>query len=68
LSDRVLVMSRRPGTIIDEIAIEIPQRDNPIARRRDARFGDYVTQLMDRLDIAHVALEGALEREAELSK
>src|SRR5215469_4264433 len=34
LSDRVLVMSRRPGTIIDEIAIDLPQRDNPIARRK----------------------------------
>jgi NitT/TauT family transport system ATP-binding protein len=66
LSDRVLVMSRRPGTIIDEIAIELPQRDNPMARRRDARFGDYVAQLMDRLDIAHVSLqELALERETE---
>src|SRR6516165_3560814 len=54
LSDRVLVMSRRPGTIIDEIAIDLPQRDNPMARRRDAKFGDYVAQLMDRLDIAHV--------------
>ena len=31
LSDRVLVMSRRPGTIIDEIAIDLPQRDDPIA-------------------------------------
>jgi len=57
LSDRVLVMSRRPGTIIDEIRIEMPQRDNPIARRRDAKFNDYVAHLMDRLDIAHVALE-----------
>jgi len=64
LSDRVLVMSRRPGTIIDEIAIDLPQRDNPMARRRDARFGDYVAQLMDRLDIAHVVLES----EAELAK
>jgi NitT/TauT family transport system ATP-binding protein len=57
LSDRVLVMSRRPGTIIDEIRIEMPQRDNPIARRRDVKFNDYVAHLMDRLDIAHVALE-----------
>ena len=67
LSDRVLVMSRRPGTIIDEIAIDLPQRDSPIARRRDARFGDYVAQLMDRLDIAHVSLEDdvALKREAK---
>jgi NitT/TauT family transport system ATP-binding protein len=69
LSDRVLVMSRRPGTIIDEIAIALPQRDNPMARRRDAKFGDYVAQLMDRLDIAHDSLEhDALEREADTAK
>ena len=57
LSDRVLVMSRRPGTIIDEIAIDLPQRDEPIARRRDPKVNDYVASLMDRLDIAHAALE-----------
>ena len=70
LSDRVLVMSRRPGTIIDEIAIDLPQRDNPIARRRDAKFGDYVAQLMDRLDIAHVSLqeEAARQRDAEAAQ
>ena len=33
LSDRVLVMSRRPGRIIDEIAIDIPGRDDPLTRR-----------------------------------
>jgi NitT/TauT family transport system ATP-binding protein len=66
LSDRVLVMSRRPGTIIDEIAIGLSQRENPMARRRDARFGDYVAQLMDRLDIAHADIaDAALDREAE---
>jgi len=57
LSDRVLVMSRRPGTIVDEIAIELPQRDDPIARRREPKMNDYVARLMDRLDIAHAALE-----------
>ena len=57
LSDRVLVMSRRPGTIIDEIVIDMPQRDNPIARRHDAKVNDYVARLMDRLDIAHASLE-----------
>jgi NitT/TauT family transport system ATP-binding protein len=57
LSDRVLVMSRRPGKIIDEIAIDVPQRDNPIARRRDPKINDYVARLMDRLDIAHASLE-----------
>jgi NitT/TauT family transport system ATP-binding protein len=57
LSDRVFVMSRRPGTIIDEIAIELPRRDDPIARRHDPKVNDYVARLMDRLDIGHVALE-----------
>jgi len=59
LSDRILVMSRRPGTIIDEIAIDLPLRDNPIARRRDLKFNDYMAWLMDRLDIAHASLEQA---------
>src|ERR1700745_447780 len=66
LSNRVLAMSRRPGKIIDENAIELPQRENPMARRRDARFGDYVAQLMDRLDIAHADIaDVAPEREVE---
>ena len=41
-----------------------------MARRRDAKFGDYVAQLMDRLDIAHVSLqdEAVREREAETAK
>ncbi len=57
LSDRVLVMSRRPGAIIDEIKIDMPQRDDPIARRADPEVNDYVARLMDRLDIAHASLE-----------
>jgi NitT/TauT family transport system ATP-binding protein len=57
LSDRVLVMSRRPGAIIDEIVIDMPQRDNPIARRHDPKVSDYVARLMDRLDITHIAVE-----------
>jgi NitT/TauT family transport system ATP-binding protein len=57
LSDRVLVMSRRPGTIVDEIAIDMPQRDDPIARRANPRVNDYVARLMDRLDITHASLE-----------
>jgi NitT/TauT family transport system ATP-binding protein len=57
LSDRVLVMSRRPGAIIDEISIDVPQRDNPIARRADPKVNAYVGRLMDRLDIAHASLD-----------
>jgi NitT/TauT family transport system ATP-binding protein len=51
LSDRVLVMSRRPGRIIDELKIDIPDRDNPMARRRSSKIGDYVSRLMHRLGI-----------------
>jgi NitT/TauT family transport system ATP-binding protein len=57
LSDRVLVMSRRPGAIIDEITINVPGRDDPIARRADPKVATYVARLMERLDIAHAPLE-----------
>jgi NitT/TauT family transport system ATP-binding protein len=60
LSDRVLVMSPRPGRIIDEIAIDLPQRDNPLARRQDAKVHAYVARLMDRLDIGQLADRVAL--------
>src|SRR5438309_9306183 len=52
LSDRVLVMSRRPGRIIDEIKIGIPDRDDPLKRRTHPEITGYVNRLMDRLDIA----------------
>jgi NitT/TauT family transport system ATP-binding protein len=51
LSDRVLVMSPRPGQIVEEIAIDMPHRDDPLARRRDGKVAGYVSRLMDRLHI-----------------
>jgi NitT/TauT family transport system ATP-binding protein len=51
LSDRVLVMSRRPGRIIDELQIDIPGRDDPLARRTHPKVQDFVARLMQRLDI-----------------
>jgi NitT/TauT family transport system ATP-binding protein len=62
LSDRVLVMSRRPGRIIDEMAIDLPQRDDPLGRRKHAAVNDYVARLMDRLDIGDALLEGPAAR------
>jgi NitT/TauT family transport system ATP-binding protein len=53
MSDRILVMSRRPGRIIDEVFIDIPHREDPLRRRRDPRVEDYISRLMDRLDIGH---------------
>lgn len=60
LSDRVLVMSRRPGHIVDELRIELPQRDDPIARRQHPRIGEYLARLMDRLDIGEAMLEATM--------
>jgi NitT/TauT family transport system ATP-binding protein len=51
LSDRVLVMSQRPGRIIEVIPIDIPDRGNPMERRKSAKLGPYVATLMDLLHI-----------------
>lgn len=53
LSDRVLVMSQRPGKIIEEIDVELPSREDPMARRNDPALGAYVARLMTLLDIGH---------------
>ncbi len=55
LSDRILVMSQRPGTIIEEIRVDLPHRDQPIVRRRDARVGEYVARLMELLHLGDPA-------------
>jgi len=51
LSDRVLVMSRRPGHIIEEIPVDMPGRDNPMVRRQSDRLGPMIARLMSLLDI-----------------
>ena len=51
LSDRVLVMSQRPGRIVEIIPIAIPDRGNPMERRKSPKIGPYVAELMDLLHI-----------------
>ena len=51
LSDRILVMSARPGTILEEIAVDLPERSNPLARRRAPRVGEYLARLMELLHV-----------------
>jgi NitT/TauT family transport system ATP-binding protein len=51
LSDRILVMSKRPGTIIEEIEVALPDRNNPMVRRQHKEVGDYVARLMSLLHI-----------------
>ena len=61
LSDRVLVMSSRPGHIVDEIVIEIGHRDDPLRRRQDSKIAGYMSRLMDRLEIGRSDLRDALQ-------
>jgi NitT/TauT family transport system ATP-binding protein len=56
LSDRVLVMSARPGKIIEEIEIALPYRDDCMRRRELPEIGQYVPRLMSLLHVRDAAL------------
>jgi NitT/TauT family transport system ATP-binding protein len=45
LSDRVLVMSERPGTIVDDIAIDLPRPRDPQATKAAPEFAQYILHL-----------------------
>jgi NitT/TauT family transport system ATP-binding protein len=45
LSDRVLVMSERPGTVVEDVRIDLPRPRDPSRTREDPTFGDYVVRL-----------------------
>ena len=51
LADRVLVMSARPGTIVEEIRTDLPHRSDPLARRRHPRMGEITARLMELLHV-----------------
>jgi NitT/TauT family transport system ATP-binding protein len=56
LSDRVLVMSARPGRIIEEIVIDLPHRDDCMRRRELPEIGRYVPRLMALLHVREATL------------
>nr|WP_082552032.1 ABC transporter ATP-binding protein [Massilia sp. Root351] len=45
LSDRVLVMSGRPGRIIHDIRIDLPRPRRPEHVKTNPRYGEYIAQL-----------------------
>jgi NitT/TauT family transport system ATP-binding protein len=55
LSDRVLVMSERPGRIIEEIEIDIPGREDPMKRRQHPSVGQFIPKLMSLLHLSDMA-------------
>jgi len=52
LSDRVLVMGRRPATIIEELAIDLP-RPRHIAMMEDESFNRHVRKLRKAIEASH---------------
>jgi NitT/TauT family transport system ATP-binding protein len=55
LSDRVLVMSARPGHIVEEIAVDLPHRGDVMQRREHPGMGHFVPKLMSLLRIREAA-------------
>lgn len=45
LSDRVLVMSPRPGRVIHEVKIDLPRPREPESIKADPRYGEYIAEL-----------------------
>ncbi|MEJ6004018.1 ABC transporter ATP-binding protein [Paucibacter sp. AS339] len=45
LSDRVVVMSGRPGRVIEEIKIDLPRPRHPAEIKADPRYGEYIAKL-----------------------
>jgi NitT/TauT family transport system ATP-binding protein len=62
MSDRVLVMSARPGTILEEIRIDLPDRDRPLARQQHPRSSEYVARMMELLGLDQLASAPAPQR------
>jgi NitT/TauT family transport system ATP-binding protein len=51
MSDRILVMSDGPGRVVEEIAVDLPDRNNPIARAAKPRAAEIVAHLFHSLHI-----------------
>ncbi len=51
LSDRVIVMSARPGKIVEELKIDLPRPRDPSTTRTLPQFGEYVVHLFDLMGV-----------------
>lgn len=52
LSDRVLVMGRRPAVILEDVAIELP-RPRQLSMMEEERFNQYVRRLRKSIEASH---------------
>ncbi len=55
MSDRILVLSERPGTVISEIRVDLPHRDEPLKRRKMKEVAGYAAQIFALLKLEEKA-------------
>lgn len=55
MSDRIIVLSERPGTIVTEIKVDLPHRNQPLKRRVMPEVSDYAGQLFKHLKLEEKA-------------
>lgn len=56
MSDRILVLSERPGTVIAEIKVDLPHRDQPLQRRHMPEVSEYAAELFTHLKLEEKAI------------
>ena len=47
VADRIVVLSDRPGRVLEEITVDPPHRDDPLARRLPPRANEMLTHLFE---------------------
>ena len=52
MSDRIIVLSERPGQIVAEIKVDLPMRNQPLKRRVMPEVSKYAAQIFDHLHLA----------------
>lgn len=56
MSDRILVLSERPASIISEIVVDMPHRNAPLKRRVLKEVGDYAARIFSLLKLEEKAI------------
>ena len=56
MSDRIIVLSERPGRIVAELKVDLPHRDQPIKRRTMPEVSAYAAQVFKHLRLEEKAI------------
>jgi NitT/TauT family transport system ATP-binding protein len=56
MSDRILVLSERPGSVVAEIRVDLPHRAHPLKRRVMPEVGEYAGQIFRHLKLEEKAI------------